>query len=229
MKLIHGDCLEVMGTLENGSIDCIVTDPPYSVWAGGTSKLGLHHRWLGSILKHNDGKIFEHNEITVRSYISELYRVLKAGGHCYLMVNNKNLREFLNAADEAKFKLHNLLVWKKNNIAANRWYMKNLEYILFFYKSPSRTINNPSTHQVLEFDIVRKREHPTQKPIELMEVLIANSSQPGGVVLDPFMGSGSTGLAASRLGRRFIGIEKDKRYFDIASQRMAQTIQTVRT
>lgn len=215
-----GDCLERMKEIPDGSVDAVITDPPYSTWSGGTSSKGLHHRWLGSIHKNNDGKIFKHNSIHVSAYIHELYRVLKASGQCYLMVNNKNLKEFLIHIEEAGFVFHNLLVWKKNNIAANRWYMKNLEYVLFMSKRPSKTINNPGTNQVLEFDIVRNRVHPTEKPVELLRVFVENSTLPGDVVIDPFMGSGSTGLACVATGRRFIGVEVDPEYFATCEKRL---------
>ena len=121
----------------------------------------------------------------------------------------------------AGFKLHNLPVWKKNTANPNRWYMIDREFILFFRKGPAFPINEPGTKSVIEVDnIVGGRVHPAQKPIELMSILIRNSSQPGDIVLDPMMGSGTTGVAAMLHGRRFIGFENDEEYMIVAERRL---------
>jgi len=119
------------------------------------------------------------------------------------------------------FVLHNLLVWEKNTANANRWYMKNCEFTLFFRKGPAKTINNPSSKMVHQFkNIVGNKMHPTEKPVELMEYYILNSSNENDVVLDPFMGSGSTGVACVKNKRSFIGFEIDENYFNIAKERI---------
>lgn len=101
--------------------------------------------------------------------------------------------------------------------------MKNAEYILFLRKEKAKTINNAGSKTVHEFDnIIGNKSHPTEKPIELMELYITNSSNIGDVVLDPFMGAGSTGLAALKNDRKFIGFEIDKKYYDIAEKRLEE-------
>ena len=101
--------------------------------------------------------------------------------------------------------------------------MKNAEYILFLRKGKAKTINNVGSKTVHEFDnIIGNKLHPTEKPIELMELYITNSSNTGDVVLDPFMGVGSTGLAALKNDRKFIGFEIDKKYYDIAEKRLEE-------
>lgn len=219
--LHHGDCLEVMRGIASGSVDLILTDPPYRTISGGTSS-ELAQRHSTSILAKNDGKIFEHNDIEIRSYMPEFYRLLKDGSHCYVMTNNINLRELLNVADEVGFGLHNLLAWRKNNCTANRWYMKEAEWVCFFYKRPAKRINNAGSKQIFEWDNIRDRLHPTQKPVELMLHYIENSTNPGQIVLEPFMGSGTTGVAAIQSGRRFIGIERDPEYFAICQKRIGE-------
>jgi site-specific DNA-methyltransferase (adenine-specific) len=103
---------------------------------------------------------------------------------------------------------------------ANRWYMKNLEFTLYLWKGRARTINNPSSKQLLRGGIEKESGHPTEKPVHLMAEYIANSSMRGQTILDPFMGSGTTGVACAQLGRRFIGIEIDEAFFDIACERV---------
>lgn len=220
MKLDYieqGDCLELMKQIPDNSIDLIVTDPPYRGISGG--RAGKKNQPSG-ILKINDGKLFHHNSIKPESWFPELYRVLKPGCHCYVMTNTLNLRHYLNLANECKFKLHNLLVWQKNNATPNKWYMKNAEYTLFLRKGSQRFINNMGSKTVHNFCNVRDKTHPTEKPIALMEFYIKNSSAPGEIVLDPFMGTGATPVAAVNAGRHYIGFELDKQYFDTACTRI---------
>lgn len=217
-KLFNGNCLDIIKTLPDESIDLIVTDPPYKCISGG--KPHLKNQPSG-ILSKNDGKIFEHNNISPEEYFGELYRILKDESHCYIMTNTINIEKMLTIAREVGFGLHNILIWKKNNATPNRWYMKNCEYILFLRKGKAKTINNVGTKQVLEVDnIIGTKVHPTQKPVELMKILIENSSNENDIVLDPFMGSGSTGVACLYTKRKFIGIEIDKQYFNIAQEQI---------
>ncbi|MEX0583854.1 MAG: site-specific DNA-methyltransferase, partial [Sneathiella sp.] len=111
------------------------------------------------------------------------------------------------------------------NGTPNRWYMKTAEFALYLYRAPPRTINDPGCGQVFVAAPGTDTQHPTEKPVSLMEYWIANSSIPGDTVLDPFMGSGTTGIAALRRGRRFIGIESQKDVFEMACQRIAKQSQ----
>lgn len=201
-----------LATLPDNSVDMIFTDVPYRGISGGKGSVGD-----GSpegMLQKNDGKYFEHNEIGIEDYAAELYRVLKSPGHCYVMTNLVNLWSFHAELTRVGFQVHNLLVWKKNTTNPNRWFMKNGEYILFLRKGPARAIYTPSEQTVTEAKNVTgaARSHPTEKPVELIRRYILASSLPGQIVLDPFMGSGSTGVAAVGEGRSFIGFEIDPKY-----------------
>lgn len=216
-KLFNQDCMEVFKTITDNSIDLIVTDPPYRVISGGKP-----HKEKGApsgMLSKNDGKIFDYNDIEPEDWVPEIYRVLKSGGQAYIMVNVLNMERYLRICRETGFGLHNILVWKKNNVTCNKWYMKNCEFTLFLRKGKAKFINECGSKQVSDFDnIIGNKLHPTQKPVELMEMYIRNSSDIGDTVLDPFMGVGTTGIAAMNLDRKFVGIEIDKKYFDIASE-----------
>ena len=206
------DALALMQQLPEGCIDCVATDPPYRVISGGkNSPLGYGYR--NSVLRENDGKIFKHNDISPVQYLPAIYRVLKEGGHCYVMTNVLNLRDMLNVANDVGFGFHNLLVWQKNTGTANRWYMKFAEYTLFLRKGPARTINNPGSSNIFAANNPRNKAHPTEKPVRLMAHYIENSTEPGQLVLDPFAGSGSTLIAAQTTGRRWIGCEIDPVYY----------------
>lgn len=173
------------------------------------------------MLYKNDGKIFNNNNIKFSDWIPEVYRVLKDGSHFYCMTNVLNLSKVIVEAEKAGFYLHNILVWEKNTANANRWYMKNCEFTLFFKKGKAKTINNPGSKMVHKFNNpTGNKTHPTEKPVELMEFYVLNSSNVGDIVLDPFMGSGATGVASVTNNRNFIGIEIDSIYYNVAERRV---------
>jgi site-specific DNA-methyltransferase (adenine-specific) len=128
------------------------------------------------------------------------------------------------AAEKAGFDFHNMLVWDKGTATPNRWYMKNCEFTGFFYKKPARAIADCGAKQLISCPQVDVTDHPTEKPVPLMRHYIEQSSARGDIVLDPFMGSGSTGVAAVQSGRRFIGIEKDERFFNMAVRRILDAV-----
>ena len=220
------DCLEGFKQLDNESIDLICTDPPYQVTSrGGSGNMGGY--WKSDIAK--SGKIFENNSIYIQDYAKELYRVLKDKSILYIMTNNVNLIEMLNELSNVGFNFVKSLIWEKNNKICGRYYMGCYEYILLFRKGGDKPINEPSTPDILNIPINKLKDdsgnnlHDTEKPIELMEVLIRNSSNPNDVVLDPFSGIGSTLIASKNLGRKYIGFEIDKKYYDIIEARLNET------
>ena len=137
-----------------------------------------------------------------------------------MFTNWSNLNNIINKSLEVGFKLQNILVWVKDNKVMNHYYMGQCEYILFFRKGGAKDINDMGTSNFLQIPNIKDKLHPTQKPAELMAELISNSSNENDVVLDCFMGSGSTGVACLELNRKFIGIEIDKQYFDVAVKRL---------
>ena len=163
-----------------------------------------------------------HQKLEISVWIPELFRVLKDSSHCYIFTNVLNLSEMLIESQKAGFKLHNLLVWEKNNCTPSQYYMKNCEYVLFLRKGKAKWINDiGGSKTVHQFNnIIGKKTHPCEKPTELLSFYINNSSKIGDVVFDPFMGTGNTGLSALESGRKFIGVEIDKEYFSIAEEKL---------
>lgn len=137
-KIYNIDYLEGIKQIEDKSIDLIVIDPPYRVQQGGNKTKAWQDRYASSILKNNDGKIFEHNNVNISDYMKEAYRVLKDSTHFYVFTDTKNMKDMIVEAENTGFYLHNILVWEKNNWLINRWYMKNVEFILFFKKRKSK-------------------------------------------------------------------------------------------
>lgn len=219
IKLIKGDCLEKMKEIESGSIDLILTDPPYKIIQGGCTNKAV--RFKGTT--HDDlknGELFKNNNIKFSDWLSEAFRVLKNGSHCIVMTNDRNLEQLLTDSRKAKFKLLNILIWKKSKHSPNRYYMKNAEFLVLLRKGIAKNINDMGTRQVLEYDNVKYKTHPTEKPVDLLTKLIENSTNQNETVLDMFMGSGSTGVACVNTNRKFIGIELDDNYFEIAEKRI---------
>jgi len=213
-----------MQQILDNSIDLIVTDPPYKTTSRGIGKLST----TGGILKNktfNSGKPFKIVEID--EYIEELYRVLKDTGHCYIMTNNKNLTKFLSVIEKSDFNFIKVLVWDKISPLPNQFYMDRHEYIILLRKGKAVKVHNNSIPSILAVKTVSKRnldyeKHMTEKPVELMEILVSQSSNEGEIILDPFMGNGTTAVACANTNRKFIGFELDSKYYEIAQNRIQE-------
>lgn len=172
------------------------------------------------------GQVFEHNSIDCKDYAPEFYRILKDGSHCYVMTNHVNLINMLNTFTNAGFHFIKCLIWNKGNKIMGQYYMSQYEYIMFFRKGKGVRINNCGTSDILSVPNIKlkgndgKNLHDTEKPVELMQILIENSSKEDDVVIDPFMGIGSTGIACKKTNRKFIGVELDDKYYQIAEERI---------
>lgn len=222
-KLICGECVEQLKLLDDNSIDLIVTDPPYKTTSRGNA--GNSGGMLQKSI-NKKGQVFAYNNIDCSEYAPEFYRVLKDGSHCYVMTNHVNLIKMLNTFTNCGFHFIKCLIWDKGNKIMGQYYMSQFEYIMFFRKGKGIKINHCGTSDILSIPNVKikgedgKNLHDTEKPVELMKILIDNSSKTGDIILDPFMGIGGAGIASQQLDRNFIGIEIDNKYYDIAMQRI---------
>ena len=223
IKLINGNAIDFMKTLEDESVDLIITDPPYKITAKGCA--GNSGGMMRTKLTMQ-GKVFKHNDIKPIEYFPEFYRLLKDGSHCYVMTNHVNLQEMLNTATECGFHFIKSLIWNKGNKIMGLYYMSQFEYILFFRKGRGKKINKCGTADILNVPNKKtkgedgKNIHDTEKPVELMKILIENSSQEGELVLDPFIGVGAVGMACKELNRNCIGVELDENYYNMAYNRI---------
>lgn len=209
-----------MKNMESECVDLIVTDPPYKTITGGDSNGKNSERPKGML--SGNRKLFKHQNIKISDWMPEIYRVLKNVSHCYIFTNALNLTEMLNESQKVGFKLHNLLVWEKNNCTPSQYYMKNCEYVLFLRKGKAKWIydigGSKTVHQFS--NIIGNKTHPCEKPVDLLKFYISNSSNKEDLVFDPFAGTGSTMIAAKELGRRYLGYEVEQKYFDIACERV---------
>lgn len=215
--LYCGDARE----LDLGAVmDCVVSDPPYKLTSGG--KTGVMGGKLSTDSYDNTGSIVQ-CDITWPEIMAVLWSHM-TDGHTYVMANNREVFQAYIAAMDAGFHFHNQLVWDKGTGTPNRWYMKNCEFTLFLKKGAMKQINDCSSRQLIKCPNPLNSAHETEKPVALMQHYIRNSSVAGETVFDPFMGIGSTGVAAVTLGRRFVGCELLPKYFDIACQRLTDAM-----
>lgn len=219
--VIQADWTELLGKLKPNSIDLIVTDPPYESlmkWkgVGTTARMGLGREGTGS---DDEDKFYPTipNE-DLPDLLKELYRVLKWNCHCYVMCDGSTLHYIFDIVGDgwhesgcecrrhsfAPFSNTKVLVWDKVNMGMGYHFRARHEFIVMLDKGKNRRLNDLGISDVLTFKPPSKKAYPTQKPVELFEVLISQSSAPGEVVLDPFSGAGTTAVAAKRLGRQFV-------------------------
>lgn len=234
-RIIEGDSREILKEFPDGSVDCVCSDVPYLIVTGGIlnrndleNSKDLKKKWLRKNEDNVDfitsGKFFE-NVPKFEEWLSEVYRVLKDGSHCYLMINSRNLKELQTKAEAVGFKFLNLLVWIKNNKTPNKYYMQQCEFILMLRKGYAKNIKVMGTSNVFQVaNPTGNKFHPNEKPVELMKELIFQSTNSNDVVLDMFCGSGSTCVASKELGLNYIGIELEKKYADIAKDRVANPL-----
>lgn len=219
VRLIQGDARDVLPELNTvrDLADLVVTDVPYRLTSGGNAT-----QVMGGIMsKDNYDNGGDLMDVVKWSEIGgPLYRVCKPDADAYIMSNDKNLFAAGSGFMGAGWKFHNLLAWNKISGTRNRWYMKNLEYTLYLWKGRAKKINNCGSMQLFTQRSNKVTDHPTEKPVELMKEYILNSSQPKDLVLDPFMGSGSTLMACMATGRRGIGIELEPGHFETAKKRL---------
>lgn len=237
--LYHGDCLDVMPTLAPGSVQMVFADLPYGIlshrkwdqcidltkfWAclnrlGSSeelvSALAGNMIFCSSLIASNQRK-FRYDIVWVKAYASNFLMARKRPlcMHEHILIFSSTKHTYNPQMRDASLRTK---TWTKKNpklIKAN-WHASTLHC----QAGASGPLFPVSLVQAKE--LRRGRIHPTQKPVALLEWLIATYTNPGDMVLDPVFGSGTTAIACARLGRNFIGIEKDKTYFDIASKRIA--------
>jgi site-specific DNA-methyltransferase (adenine-specific) len=203
-----------------GTCDLICTDPPYLLTPGG-SDLGSMGGCLKPSRYKNDGNLVPCN-ITWQQIMEACYNLLKPNTQAYIMSNNRNLKEALQEAENIGFGLHNILVWDKGTVTPNRWYMNGLEFCLFLYKGKTKELNDMSMGNLFKAKNIKGNGHPTEKPVQLMQRWIEQSTQENDLVCDPFMGSGTTALASFSSNRKFVGCEIDDTYYELSVKRLEE-------
>ena len=207
-QIIKGDCIEFLKTLPNNCINLIITDPPYGD--------NVAYGWNNKTIKNNE------NPLICCQALAECYRVLKQNPSLYAFTNWKHypfLVEFITRY--TKFRIRHLIVWKKHNFGLGWAFRHQYELILVLEKGkPKYNLTNFSDVQTCSHINHNKENHPHEKPIDLIHKMIEHSSKKGDLILDPFCGSGAVCLACQQANRDFIGVELDKRYVEMARERV---------
>ena len=217
-ELSTRDAVDWLRDLAAESIDLVITDPAYESLekhrAVGTTTRLKHSKassndWFSIFPNARFGELF-----------AELYRVLKPDTHFYLLCDAETMFVAKPEAEKAGFKFWKPLVWDKRTIGMGYHYRARYELILFFEKG-KRRLNDLGIADIIEVPRIRGG-YPAEKPVEVAEVLINQSSAPGELVADPFMGSGSVGVAAIKLGRRFLGNDLNPEAVEISARRLRE-------
>lgn len=233
--LYNDDCLNVLKEIKANSIDLIFADPPYFLSNGGKT---IHSGKVVSVNKGDwdDKTLYEDHLGFTKSWLKLCHRILKYDGSIFICGTIHNIFDVKKYLDELKFKIINIIIWHKPDppplIYKNKLKF-SYEFIIWASKNKAHKFNyeeafkidNKEMEDVWTINAVKMSEkrfgyHPTQKPEALLERIIKICTKPNDLVLDPFMGSGTTCYIAKKLGRRCIGIEKNSNYYEIAKKRV---------
>jgi len=218
-KIIQGDSLDKMKYIPNGSIDLIVTDPPYKMTKQGKS---CRPNYMKSGMGDN---LFEGELPDTKKWIKLCFDKLRPNAHFYVFSNINSLHEYLDVAKECGFKLHNIISMIKDTKMPNRWYLKYTEFVLFFRKGKAFPINDMTSrdYEFVETPTLKNGKiHISQKPLTFIEKLITNSSKYGEICLDLFSGSGTLAEACINNNRDFIIIELNQVEFEKGKKRVVE-------
>jgi site-specific DNA-methyltransferase (adenine-specific) len=209
IQLINADCLEAMKDIPDGSIDMVLTDIPY----------GEVNRKSNGLRNLDKGKADITTGLNIELLIESIVRVCKGSVYIFCGTEQVSIIRKLLVDNGLSTRL---CIWEKTNpspMNGQHIWLSGIECCVYG-KFKNATFNEHCKNSVFRFPTTRSKIHPTQKPVKLMQYLVKSSSNEGDVILDPFMGSGTTGVACKNLNRNFIGIELDETYFNLAKDRI---------
>lgn len=225
VTIYHGDAIDVLGSIEESEVDGVVMDPPYA--SGARSEAGK--AGSGQMLR---GARFadpiENDQMTTTGFVWLMREVaqacrplLKDGGSLLSFIDWRQWPNLVGAIESCNYRVNAMVVWDKVSYGMGQTFRQQHELILHASKGVALAASH-SVPNVLQAKRDTNDDHPSPKPVGLMEKLLEVVAAPGGLVIDPFMGSGSTLRAAKNIGVRAIGIEAKEHYCELAARRMAQ-------
>lgn len=224
VTLLNGDCLERMRDIPKGSIDVVLTDPPFS---SGTRKEGSKGIRKSMLRATEDDDWYSTDCLTTGGFIWLMRqnalvwkRLLKRGGHALVFIDWRMCPHLATAIESADFRHAGMLVWDKTYFGMGACFRNQHELILHFTNGRGREPQRRDMGNVFHCPPIRDGDHPNEKPVPLLMDLLSVVAPPGGVVLDPFMGVGSSGVAARRLGLKYVGIDLDGGYVETSRDRI---------
>lgn len=229
IQIFKSDVISFLQSLPSNSVDVIVTDPAYS---GMNNKLKLGSGRIVGTYKdkgENDSKWFSEFEDTEENYqlfLTECKRVLKKDtGHIYIMFDSYSLLS-LGALVRSHFDVKNLITWDKVNMGMGHYYRRRHEYIIFATNNNTRKIKHRSFPDVWRFKRIHNAKYPTQKPVEVFQSMIHASSEEGYTICDPFLGSGSSAIAAIKNNCNFLGCDISDKSIETSTNRVSEFLKT---
>ena len=228
--ILRADSREVIKRIPDNSIDFILTDPPYNLGQHSTGNIPL----AGRTAMNNDIAEWDMVDFIPEAWADDFVRILKPTGNLFIFTSYNQLGRWHKCLDH-RFDTTNFMIWHKTNPAPKIFragFLNSCE-IIFTCWNKRHTwnfISQEEMHNFIESPVCMKPErlsnpkHPTQKPVSILKKMIEIASNEDDIVFDPFMGVGSSGVAALELNRRFIGIELDKSYFEAAKNRIETTM-----
>ena len=220
--LAQADCVETLALMDPECVDLIITDPAYESLE--------EHRKRGTTTRLKQSKSSSNEWFPIfpnRRFVdlfAVMYRVLKKNTHLYMHCDQKTMFVVKPIAEAAGFKFWKPIVWDKVSIGMGYHYRARYEFVLFFEKG-KRKISDLSVPDVLEVAKIA-RGFPTEKPVGLERIFVEQSSRPGELICDPFMGSSSVGEAAISRSRRFFGIDVTSKALQVSQTRLERLLWT---
>lgn len=231
--VICGDSKEVIKRIPDNSIDFILTDPPYNIGKHSTGNIPLP----GRSAINNDLADWDLIDFNPEEWADEFIRILKPKGNLFIFTTYNQLGRWYDCLDK-RFDTSNFMIWHKTNPAPKIFkagFLNSCEMVFTCWNKGHvwNFISQSEMHNFVESPICSRPErlsnpkHPAQKPISILKKMIRIASNPDDIVFDPFMGVGSTGVAALQEERKFIGVEINKSYFDAAKERIEKEMENI--
>ena len=225
-QIYNCDCLEYIKKIEDNSIDLILTDPPYNIAKYSTGNIALP----GRSEINNDLETWDLVELDPKQFVNDFKRILKPDGNIFIFTSYNMIGKWHESFDPI-FDTFQFFIWHKTNPMPKIYkngFLNSCEMIVCLWNKGHKWNFTTQTemHNFFECPIcmgnerLKNPKHPTQKPIKLLDHLIKIGSNDGDIIFDPFMGVGSTGVAAQNLNRKFIGCELNNEYYDAALKRL---------
>ena len=230
VRLLLGDCREILPTL--GKVDAVVTDPPY----GNANHDGDFNARLNDYRGLENKPIENDDAESMRDVVDKMLSAIvslmpKEASACCCFCGGGGPKPVFawlaERMDRGGLQFFHSVIWDKRNPGLGLRYRRRHEMLMIAHRKGGRLRWNSGRSPVANiFEMMpsRERMHPNEKPLKLMQEIVDLHSERGDIILDPFMGSGTTGVAAVKLGRKFIGIEIEPKYFDIACRRISDAL-----
>jgi len=228
--IYNESCVDGLKKMENDSVDLIFTDPPYFQYRAKNVSRLKNHKDVVTEFEFDGYKTEEEYLTFLEDVLKECFRIAKPGAAGYIWCGDDFVSYINRIVEKVGFQFRKVIHWHKTNpfpaIYTRKMFANSMELLVHFSKGTPKTWNHKHVnemHNFIEAPICMGKErtaHKTQKPLKVCIPFLEISSNPGDLVLDPFMGSGSTAVAAKMLGRNFIGFETNAEYCRIAEKRL---------